>query len=443
MNYRFSRRTLIRIVCFSLAIMGVLAASNIVYMSKLSVASNAIEATYLRSVEELCAGTDKIYSALTKSKCSASDRMLTKLSGELREQATNAKNALLDLPLSQVELSNTEKFFSQIGNYAAYLAKKLAADELDYEDYLTLSKLCEYAKNLRDKLYELESRLYSRGERLSELFEDLEDGSFVMDGISGIEDNFKDMPKLIYDGPYSDHILEKEPKMTADAIGFSREEAAKKAAKATGLEDWQLEDAESSEEGKMPSYRFKADGVTVSVTKLGGYLSYMLKSRDVTNEDIDITEAIRRAELYLDTLGIPSMTKTYYECYNNVLTVNFAYKQDDTVCYTDLIKVSVALDNGEILGFDARGFLVNHYERDLYEPVISKTEAQSKLSPNLSVVSSRLALIPTDNIDETLCWEFRCKTDDGLDVLVYINTATGDEEDILILLIMDKSTLVV
>lgn len=443
MNLRISRRTLIRIMSFSLAIMGVLTASNVIYMSRLSTASNAIEATYLRSVEELCEGTDKIYSALEKSKCSASDKMLTKLSGELREQATNAKNALLDLPLSQVELSNTEKFFSQIGNYAYYLAEKAADDELTYEDYLTLTALSEHAKNLRDKLYELESKLYSSGERLASLFEELEDGSFVMDGISGLEENFDNMPKLIYDGPYSDHILEKEPKMTADAIGVSRDEAINKASKATGLEAWQLEDAESSEEGKMPSYRFKADGVTVSVTKLGGYLSYMLKSRDVTSEDIDITEALRRAELYLDTLGIPSMTKTYYECYNNVLTVNFAYRQEDVICYTDLIKVSVALDNGEILGFDGRGFLVNHFERDLAEPKISKTEAQSKLSPTLSVVSSQLALIPTDNIDETLCWEFRCKTKDGLDVLVYINTATGDEEDILILLIMDKSTLAV
>ncbi len=59
------------------------------------------------------------------------------------------------------------------------------------------------------------------------------------------------------------------------------------------------------------------------------------------------------------------MKTTYYENIDNVLTVNFAYNDLDVCCYTDLIKVSVAMDDGEILGFDAKGFLVNHYDRDI------------------------------------------------------------------------------
>ena len=68
------------------------------------------------------------------------------------------------------------------------------------------------------------------------------------------------------------------------------------------------------------------------------------------------------------------------------------------------------MDNGEILGFDARGFIVNHHERNLGEPVLSEQECQEKLSPMLSVVDSALAVIPTNSVDEKLCWEFKCKT---------------------------------
>ncbi len=442
MNLIPSRRGLIRIVSFSLAIMLTLLASNLYYMKRLKVTSNLIESEHLLAAKELSQSSDKIYSALQKAKCAASPEMLTKLSGEVITQAANAKSALLDLPLANSELSNTEKFLSQVGNYSSYLATLAAKDELEYKDYLTLDALCDHAKELRDKLFALETALLTGGSSLSELFEALEDGSFVAEGISGIEDSFSQMPKLIYDGPYSDHILEKTPLMTEDANPCAYEEALKKAAYAAGLEEWQL--TQSGEEaGKMPCYRFSGDRTTVAVTKLGGYLCYMLKSRSVTEESISLEAAIDSAEDYMEHLGIDDMKTTYYETYNNVLTVNFAYQEDDVICYTDLIKVTVAMDNGEILGFDARGYLVNHRERELPEPLISKAQANESLSPHLSVKSSKLALIPTDNVEETPCWEFKCVTDDDMQVLVYVNCLTGEEEDILLMILSEKSVLAV
>lgn len=440
MSGKITRRGLIRVLSFAVALIAVLSAANIIYMHKLCVLNNAREAEYMRAVYELCDSSDKIYSALVKSKCATDPSMLTKLSNIILEESSSAKSALLDLPLTETELSGTEKYFSQIGNYAYYLSEKASQGEVSYEEYLTLSRICTNAKELRDKLYSLETELFISDKSLRELFDSLEDSSFITEGLSGIEKTLSETPKLIYDGPYSDHILEKEPLMTSDANPVPREDALRKAVMATGLEEWELSDG-SDEEGKMPSYRFYADGVNVSVTKQGGYLSYMIKSRTVKTEEISVTDALRRAELYLETLGITDMEKTYYESYNNVMTVNFAYKQDDVICYTDLIKVSVALDNGEILGFDGRGFLTNHHTRSMALPSISKTQAQEKLSPNLEAVSSRLTLIPSDDIEEKICWEFKCKTDDGMEVLVYINAETGAEEDILILITLSGSIL--
>lgn len=440
MKTKLSLRARIRLFAYILAAFACLTASNLIYMHKLELMQNSREAEYMRSVYDLCDSSDKIYTALIKAKCASDSGMLTKLSTEILKQASVAKNALLDLPLTNTELSATEKFFSQVGNYAYYIAEKSAEEGVSYDDYLTLAELCDNAKDLRDKLYSLETKLLVSDQTITELFEPLEDGSFLSDGLSGIEESFANTPKLIYDGPYSDHILEKTPLMTGDANPVSYDEALAKACRATDLDEWELV-ASEDEDGKMPSYRFAADGVNVSVTKSGGYLSYMNKARTVHYSEIALTDALRRTEIYLETLGISDMTYTYYETYNNVLTVNFAYMNEDVVCYTDLIKVSVALDNGEILGFDARGYLTNHRDRDFEAPKISKTQAMDDLSPNLGVVSSKLALIPSDNIDETLCWEFKCKTDDGQDVLVYVNVETGRQEDILILITMENSTL--
>ena len=95
------------------------------------------------------------------------------------------------------------------------------------------------------------------------------------------------------------------------------------------------------------------------------------------------------------------------------------------------------------MGFDAKGFLVNHYDRDIPEAEISQSRAKESVSPRLEIVSGRLALIPTDGLEEKLCYEFRCRAENGRNVLVYINAQTAEEEQILILVESKSGTLTV
>ncbi len=438
-----TRRGVVRAISFAVAIVLVLAAANIVYMQKLKAANYVIESGYREAVEELASSADKISSTLTKGKYSNDPAYTARLANELITQSNSAKEALLKLPVSSFDLEDTNKFLSQIGNYAYSLSEKAARGEAhEISDTDNLNALSDIADQFSTHLWQIKNKMLSSDENLYEMFEDL-DELLILQDLTDLESGFDEMPKLIYDGPYSDHILEKTPKMTEGAKEISLEEATEKAARLLGVETWQVQSSDSGEDGKMPSYCFWTENGYAAVTKQGGYLNYMIKSRNVRDDEIEDEEAVRLARLYLDSLGIEGMESTYYEEYNNVLCVNFAYKDGKTICYTDLIKVSVALDNGEILGFDARGFIVNHYDRDIPEPAISQIEAQGKLSPFLKVTDSRLALIPTDATKEKLCWEFKCGTDDDETILVYINAETGVEEDILILLITDSGTLTV
>lgn len=441
-----SRRTLVRIISFSVAIIAVLAAVDIVYMCRLSRAESSTEYGYQEAVEELAQSADKISTTLTKGLFASSPKMMQKLSSELLSEASNAKNALTKLPVATSNLEKTEKFLSQIGNYA-YAMSATAADGTtpSYEDYQTMSTLCDNAEAFAGELWSLKSKLLSNDKTITELFSELEDGgeSFLADGLSTVEEGFENTPKLIYDGPFSDHILEKTSEMLENAEEVTEDEAKEIAASYCGLEAYRMKTAEYSEEGTMPSYRFTASGVTCSVTKSGGYVCYMLKRQEVKTSNLGAEEAVEAAQTYLENLGIEDMTETYYETYNGVCTVNFAYSEDGVTCYTDLIKVAVALDDGEIIGYDARGFLMNHVERELLEPTLSETEYQSNLSPMLTVIGSGMAVIPSDSVDEKLCYEYRCQSTDGKTVLVYVNTETGEEEDILILLETEGSVLTV
>ena len=125
----------------------------------------------------------------------------------------------------------------------------------------------------------------------------------------------------------------------------------------------------------------------------------------------------------------------------NVCTVNFAYIQEGVVCYPDLIKVSVALDNGEVTGFETTGYVMSHTERTFPEMKISADEAEDKVSDELEVLSYGVAVIPTDGKYEVLCHEFKCETEDKRHCIVYINAETGAEEKIFVLIESESGTL--
>ena len=108
--------------------------------------------------------------------------------------------------------------------------------------------------------------------------------------------------------------------------------------------------------------------------------------------------------------------------------------------YPDLIKVKVALDNGEILGVETTGYLNTHHERNNLTQKITKEEAKKNLNSNLEIISEGLAVIPTEWRTEILCYEFKGKVE-GTEFLVYINAENGKEESILVIINTPNGTL--
>jgi len=429
-----SKRTLIRIVSFTVAFALVLIIRNFQLMWENADAKNALENNYHRAIEDLSMSADNITNTLSKGIYCGTPQMMQKLSVKLWNDASNAKIALAQLPMEELQLQNTYKFLSQVGNYALSISEKAEKGEkLSNEEYTNLKSLYDYSKNFSRSMWALESLTESGQIVVSEIggVENSEVPA-ITDGFKEFEEGFENYPSLIYDGPFSDHILEKNPLMTQGQQEVSEEAARKRAAQVANINENQLKSAEG-EAGKMPSYIFDADGVSVAITKKGGFVSYMIKSREVTSSSVSTNKALNNALDYLMNLGIENMKVTYYETYNNVITINFASKQEDVLCYTDLIKVSVALDNGEILGFDARGYIVNHTLRDFPVELITEKQAKALVSPLLTIKETQLALIPTDSLGEVLCYEFLCESADGNNILVYIGVESGEEEEILIL----------
>ena len=198
-------------------------------------------------------------------------------------------------------------------------------------------------------------------------------------------------------------------------------------------------------EGNLPFYMIEAESedktVYAEVSVQGGVVLEIMVSRNVGESAITQEEAVELAREFLENAGYESMRESYYMTNGNVCTVNFAYTQDGVVCYPDLIKVSVALDNGEVVGFETTGYVMSHTERALPNVSVSAEDAEEKVSDELEILAHNLAVIPTDGKYEVMCHEFKCETEDSSHCIVYVNAETGVEEKILILIESESGTL--
>ena len=71
------------------------------------------------------------------------------------------------------------------------------------------------------------------------------------------------------------------------------------------------------------------------------------------------------------------MKQTGYTLEGNIVNFAFAYTVDEYTIYSDLIKIKVSLHDGTICGFESNGYLFNHKERTIPEPVLSEESVTS------------------------------------------------------------------
>ena len=305
-----SKRSFVRIISFLVAIIvavGIAAALN---MNSSQRYKRSFEHNLTRNVEDLSNVIENIKNTLYKGMYAGTPQMMTQLSSKLWSDASTAKAALAQLPVSELHLENTYKFLSQVGNFSKSLAEKYSdGEQLTQEDKNSLVTLGEYAAKLSENMWKVEQRI-NNGELSFEKAAtevqgvgNSDEPAYITEGFTDFEEGYDNYPTLIYDGPFSDHILEKEPVMLKGAEEVSLSDALKKAEKACGRVGL-THSEQDDEDGKMPSYIFTKDGISVAVTKNGGYISYMINNRDVPSRSMTGREAVDKAVKYLEMLGI-------------------------------------------------------------------------------------------------------------------------------------------
>lgn len=451
-------RTKVRLVSFTSAAILIIMGAGVTGYNLANTYKSTIQYAYQRSLSELSDYFTSIKSTLTKGVYANTPPQQYGLASKLMVEAESAKNALSQLPISQSESEAMQKYLTQVSDFASFLIGMLSRDENLSEDNIdAMQKLLEYAEIVAPQIEQLSAEFIDTGKAIGKaltlngnIIENNSDKNKTEfdNSFSTISQSFADYPTLIYDGPFADSAQNKSPKQTSNAQECTINQAKEALAEFAGISPDLLKYNETRN-GALPVYVFEGEGFYGTVTVKGCYVCEMYFTPTSNNsstsnaKNIDYEKALQFANDFFIKNHINSMEENYYTLANNVYQLNFAYKENQTTCYSDLIKIGVSALDGSIVSYNAHNYIMNHYERNIGSLPLTKQEAQRSVSNELTVVKSKKALIPRTNGKEVHCYEFTCTGKNDENVLVYINGETALEEQIFILLQNSNGSLVI
>ena len=410
-------------------------------------AETALNNKYSLAFYNLLNNVQNMEVMLSKSLVGQETKQDAQLFTTIWQESVAAQGNMGQIPVPEADVARTIKFINQTGAYSKMLALQSAGGKEKTEDqWQTLQRLYKQAQTLNGELQRVEGSLSSGTLTLSEL---QRDSNFVLrragpqlanSNFQTVDRNMQSFPTLIYDGPFSDHLAKKSP------LGLSGPQVNSDKARDIALtflgqrpNTTYIANIASIDKGRIPLYRIEVtpsparsgEKIALGVSGQGGHVVWMLNSRDTGSAGITVREAGDIAGRFLEDRGFKDMESSYYETRNNVATFNYAATQGGVILYPDLIKVTVAMDDGQVTGFDGTGYWMSHRLRNLSTPKLTMAQARGKLSSKLTDISpGRMALIPKSINNEALTYEFQGRLDKDI-FLIYIDAQTGEEAQVL------------
>ena len=440
----YSNRFIVRVYSFAFAVMFVGIGFFALGINEKKRLERETAAVYSRAFSELAGYVCSINTSLEKMMYVTNPEQIAAISFDLFRQAGFAKSDIGQLPIDNINLSNMQTFLSQSGDYAYNLTQKaIRTNNITDEDRENLNILFNYSEKLAEQLVSMQDGINKSG-KIDEIVKiiqaDLNSSNVPrLSNFNEVEHIFSDYPTLIYDGSFSSNNIKDKPyKMLEGKKEITVAEAKIKAAEFCGISESKLKSTGTTETDLLAStFNFEYENKFIQVSKKGGYVVDYLVNRRITEQLMSDENALNIARAFVGNV-IPNadtlLKETYYVTENGMMIINLAAVQEGVILYPDLIKIGVALDDGEVLFYEANRYLQNHTPRELSKDIVGLEAAAKSVSPMLKINAVGMAVIPTDSKKEVYCYEFKCMNAYGKEYLVYVNTETGHQEDLLVII---------
>ena len=391
-----------------------------------------LENVYQKSFSELVTNINNIEVDLSKILVSSGTKTRGDLYDSVYTNCNYASSNLSSLPVNYDAINSTATFINQMGGFSYYASQKLLEgnnlSETDINSTNELYNVCVYIQDVlnnfvKDINYDF-SILSTNGQQ---------GNSSLGLMFSTMQSENVEYPTLIYDGPFSESVTNKE------ILGLTGEEITKEKAEAivrNAYEEHSIYnlrfEGETNAKFKTYNYSFMTDSgrsYYIQIAKKGGLILSITSYGGTDKGDLTLTDCKSKAEDFAKKIGL-DVQSVWATTLNGTTYVNLTPVVGDIIIYPDMIKAKVSCTTGEILGWEASSYAYNHTERQNLTTKISMQNAKETVSPLLTIETERIALIPYKYSNELLTYEFKCSYNNTT-YYVYIDANTGNESRVL------------
>ncbi len=401
------------------------------------------ENQYQRAFHDLNFYVDNLQDELGKSIAVNSRDQLAPCMVNIWRIASNAQYSVGQLPLTLMPFNKTEEFLSKISDFSYHVAiRDLMKEPLSQSEWKTLKSLYAHSNEIQTELSTVQTKVLQNNLRWMDVemeiaSEDKKTDNTIVDGFKTVEkqvegysevdwgktlSNIEDRKKGKYARLKGEKIDENDAKKKINSflgLGGTGNIRVEKVGK--GIDE--LEYQSYSAYVSKPNSSSK---ISIDVTEIGGNVIWMLNDRSITKAKLSNEQALKKAQDFLTKHRVENMEAVNYDTYENMNVYQFVYREDDTLIYPDKATVKVAMDNGEVVGFETADYLFNHRTRDVSGSKFSKEEARKFINTNLTITDTTKAIIADDTGEEVLCYEVEGSLDKNV-YRIYVDVNTGRE----------------
>lgn len=398
------------------------------------------ENNYQRAFHNLAYHMDVLHDKIGTALAMNSRTSLSPALAEVWRITSEAHNNVGQLPLTLMPFNKTNDYLTKVGSFSYQVAvRDLDKKPLSQQEIQTLNSLYQQSAEMQQELRKVQHLVLKNNLRWMDVELALATKNEKADNV--IIDGLKTVEKSVegYNEANSNSMI-----MTTKSIDdlnknltgkpISKEEAAQIAKQIAQVgKDSKVTVTENGKGSNVNFYSVtihnKNQESNIDISKKGGHPIWFMQSREVPKQTISLFDASKHAAKYLKNFGYKNLELVESTQYDSVGVFTFVTNENGVRIYPDAIKIQIALDNGQILGFSAKEYLASNHTRTIPNPSLTKENLRSKINPNVKIADTRLAIVTNNLNEEVLCYEYIGTI--GKDTYrIFLNSNTGEEEKV-------------
>jgi len=400
------------------------------------------ENNYQRAFHNLTYHIDLLHDKIGTTLAMNSQSSLSPTLADVWRLTSEAHSDVGQLPLSLMPFNKTEEFLSNIGDFSYRTAvRDLSKEPLSDKEYNTLQQLYKNSEDIQKELRTVQHLVMENNLRWMDVELALASGdkqadNTIIDGLKTVEKNVAAYSESEFGVTLTTTKKDGNKFPNLEGPEINEQQAKELAKKFLGLKgNIEMKVTENGEGSQNGFYSLEINdpkskvNTFMDITKKGGTPIWVIRNREVAKSAISLNDAYNRAQKFLKDNKFENLELFESAQYDNIGVFNFVSSINGVRVYSDSIKMKVALDDGNIIGFTARDYLMAGKIKTAGKPKISKEEAKKHINPNLEIMEDRLAIITNDLDQDVLCYEF-LGTINNDTYRIFINAENGFEEKV-------------